>query len=170
MKNHKSVDAGACKVDKLVCFLPNFDPRFPNIWRVRKRYKIFIEIIGKYCKNIESIEGMKVTTLESNIALSFCLKATLRPYNSIQAYNSVDYQKYLILMSRGRNSKTTKVAESNLVLGAKFLSTTFSFDSLLVLTVEVFCFALYQNPRIELFHLEHIVCICVKHLIRKLYC
>ena len=62
-------------------------------------------------------------------------------------------------MSRGRNSKTTKVAESNLVLGAEFLSTTFSFDLFLVLTVEVFCVALHQNFRIELFHLEHIVCV-----------
>ena len=62
-------------------------------------------------------------------------------------------------MSRGRNSKTTKVPQSNLVLGAEFLSATFSFDLFLVLTVEVFCVALHQNFRIELFHLEHIVCV-----------
>ena len=70
-------------------------------------------------------------------------------------------------MSRKRNSKTTKVAESKLVLGAKFLSTTFSFDLFLVLTVEVFRVALDQDFRIELFHLEHIVCKYMEHLIRK---
>ena len=52
-------------------------------------------------------------------------------------------------MSRERNSKTIKVAESKLVLGAEFLFTTFSFD------LEVFCLALHQNFRIELFHLKH---------------
>ena len=70
IENHKSVGAGARKVEKLVRFLPNFDPHFPSIWRARKRYKIFIEIIRKYCKNIESIESMEVTTLESR-ALPF---------------------------------------------------------------------------------------------------
>ena len=68
-------------------------------------------------------------------------------------------------MSRRRNSKTTKVGETKLVLGAEFLSTTFSFD--LVLTAQVFCVALHQNFRIDLFHLEHIACICMEHLIRK---
>ena len=48
--------------------------------------------------------------------------------------------------------KTTKVAESKLVLGAEFLLTTFTFD--LVLTALVFCVALYQSFGIELFHLE----------------
>ena len=42
----------------------------------------------------------------------------------------------LILMSRGRNRITTKVAESKSVLSVEFLFTTFSFD--LVLTVQVF--------------------------------
>ena len=63
----------------------------------------------------------------------FAGKGTLRLNNSVQAYNSVDCQMQLILVSRGRNGKTTKVADSELVLGAEFLSTTFSFD--LVLTV-----------------------------------
>ena len=48
--------------------------------------------------------------------------------------------------------KNTKVAESNLVLGAEFLFTTFSFD--LVLPAHVFCVALHQRFGIELFHLE----------------
>ena len=48
--------------------------------------------------------------------------------------------------------KTTKVAESKLVLGAEFLFTTFTFD--LVLTAHVFCVALHQSFGIELFHLE----------------
>ena len=153
---------------KISSFFAQFWPSFSQYLESTKKVQIFIEIIGKYCKNIESIESMKVTTLESNaLPFHFAWKATLRPYNSVQAYNSVDCQKHLILMSRGRNSKTTKVAESNLVLGAEFLSTTFSFDLLLVLTIEVFCVALNQNFRIGLFHLEHIVCICMEHLIRK---
>ena len=45
--------------------------------------------------------------------------------------------------------KTTKVAESKLVLGAKFLLETFTFD--LVLTAHVFCDALHQSFGIELF-------------------
>ena len=59
--------------------------------------------------------------------------------------------------------KTTKVAESKLVLGAEFLFTTFTFD--LVLTALVFCVALYQSFGIELFNLD-IVCITVKRLIK----
>ena len=48
--------------------------------------------------------------------------------------------------------KTTKVAESKLVLGTEFLFTTFTFD--LVLTAHVFCVALHESFGIELFHLE----------------
>ena len=70
IENHKCVGAGLRKVENLVSFLSNFDPYFPNIRRVRKRCKIYIESIGIYCKNIESIESMEVTTLGSN-ALSF---------------------------------------------------------------------------------------------------
>ena len=70
IENHKCVGAGAPKVEKLVRFLSSFDPYFPTIQRVRKRCKIYIESIGIYCKNIESIESMEVTTLESN-ALPF---------------------------------------------------------------------------------------------------
>ena len=65
---------------------------------------------------------------KQRITLSFCLKGYSETYNSVQAYNSVDCQKYSILMSPGRNSKTNKAAESKLVLGAEFLSITFSFD------------------------------------------
>ena len=152
----------------LLVFCPILTLIFPIFGEDEKRYKIFIEIIEKYCKNIESIESMKVITLESNsLPVHFAWKATLRPYNSVQAYNSVDCQKHLILMSWERNSKTTTVPESNLVLVAKFLSTTLGFDLLFVLTVEVFCVALHQNFRIELFHLEHIVYICLQHLIGK---
>ena len=70
IENHKCVGAGARKVEKLVHFFSNFDSYFPNIRRERKRCKIYIESIGIYCKNIESIESMEVTTLESN-ALPF---------------------------------------------------------------------------------------------------
>ena len=82
---------------------------------------------------------MEVTTLESNaLPFNFTRKGTLRPYNSVQVYNSVNCQKHLILMSRERNNKTTKVAESKLVLGAEFLSTLFSLDLFLVFTAVVF--------------------------------
>ena len=58
--------------------------------------------------------------------------------------------------------KTTKCAESNLILGAKFLFTTFTFD--LVLTAQVFCVALHQSFAIELFHLKiHSLYICGTH-------
>ena len=70
IENHICVGALARKVENLYRFLSNFDPYFPNIRRVRKRCKIYIESIGIYCKNIESIESMEVTTLESN-ALPF---------------------------------------------------------------------------------------------------
>ena len=70
IENHKHVSAGARKVENLVRFLSNFDPYFPNIWRVLKKCKIYIENFGIYCKNIESIESMEITTLESN-ALPF---------------------------------------------------------------------------------------------------
>ena len=70
MENNKCVGVGACKVENLVRFLYNFDPYFPNIRRVRKRCKIHIESIGIYCKNIERIEYMGITTLERN-ALPF---------------------------------------------------------------------------------------------------
>ena len=92
-KNHESVRAGVCKVENLVCFLLSFDPIFSSIRRAWKRYKIYIESIGKYCKNIESIESMEVTTFESNaLPFHFVRKGTLRPNNSVQAYNSVDCQ------------------------------------------------------------------------------
>ena len=56
------------------------------------------------------------------------------------------------LMESREKGKTTKVAESKLVLSAEFLFTTFTFD--LVLTTRVFCVALHQSFGIELFHLE----------------
>ena len=60
--------------------------------------------------------------------------------------------------SREKN-KTAKVAESKLVLRAEFLFTTFTFD--LVLTAHVFCIALHQSFKIELFPLEiHSLYIC----------
>ena len=70
IKNNKYIGAGAHKVENLVCFLSSFDTYFPNIRRARKRCKSYIQSIGIYCKNIESIESMEITTLESN-ALPF---------------------------------------------------------------------------------------------------
>ena len=62
--------------------------------------------------------------------------------------------------------KTTKVAESKLVLGTEFLFTTFTFD--LVLTAHVFCVALHQRFEIELFQLEiHcLYCMSMEHLVK----
>ena len=92
-KNHESIRAEGRKVENLVCFLPSFYPNFSSIRRAWERYKIYIESIGKYCKNIESIESMEVTMLESNaLPLHFAWKGILRPNNSVQAYNSVDCQ------------------------------------------------------------------------------
>ena len=72
---------------------------------------------------------MEVKTLESNaLRFHFAWKGTLRPNNPVQAYDSVRWQKYLILMSWVRNGKNTKVAESKIILGAEFLCTTFIFD------------------------------------------
>ena len=69
IENHICVGAVARKVENLVRFLSNFDPYFPNIWRVLKKCKIYIENFGIYCKNIESIESMEITTLGSNALL-----------------------------------------------------------------------------------------------------
>ena len=69
IENHKWTGAGARKVENLVCFLSSFDPNFPNIQRVRKGCKIYFESIGIHYKNIDSIESMEVTMLESNALL-----------------------------------------------------------------------------------------------------
>ena len=34
IENYNSVGAGAHKVGKVVSFWPNFDPNFPDIWKV----------------------------------------------------------------------------------------------------------------------------------------
>ena len=67
IENNKFVGVGARKVESIVHFLSIFFSHFPNIRVARKRYKIYIESISKYCKNIESME---VTKLERN-ALPF---------------------------------------------------------------------------------------------------
>ena len=54
------------KVENLVRFLSNCEPYFSNIQRARKMCKMYIESTGIYCKNIETIESMEVTTIESN--------------------------------------------------------------------------------------------------------
>ena len=89
---------------------------------------MFKELYWKYGSNSDF--------MYTNI-FSFAWKGTLRPNNSVQAYDLVDCQMQLIVMSQGKNGKITKVTESKLVLGAEFLFTTFSLD--LVLTVPVFC-------------------------------
>ena len=68
-------------------------------------------------------------------------------------------------MSRGRNERTTKVAESKLVLSAEFLLTTFSFD--LVLNAHVFVLHSIKVLELNCFTLKYIVFISVEHLIKK---
>ena len=34
IENYNSVGAGAHKVEKVVSFWPNFDPNFPDIWKM----------------------------------------------------------------------------------------------------------------------------------------
>ena len=80
---------------------------------------------------------------KQRITLSFCLKGTLRPNNSVQVYDSVEWQKHLIFYGSREKGKITKVAESKLVLDAEFLFTTFTLY--LVLTAHVFCVALNQS-------------------------
>ena len=63
------------------------------------------------------------------------------------------------LIESREKGKTTKVAESKLILGAEFSFTTFTLD--LVLIAHVFSVALHQRFGIELFHLEiHSLYIC----------
>ena len=57
IENYICVGAEARKVENPVCFFTNFDPYFLNIWRVRKKCKIYIESSGRYCKNIESTDS-----------------------------------------------------------------------------------------------------------------
>ena len=136
-ENHRCVGAGARKVENLVRFLSKFDPYYNK--KVQNIY-------WKYWKHGSN------NAWKQRITLSFYLKGTLRPNDSVQVYDSVEWQKHLIWMSRGRKAKTTKGAESKLVLGAEFFFTTLSFD--LVLTAHVFCVALHQSFGIELFHLR----------------
>ena len=60
--------------------------------------------------------------------------------------------KVFDLIETRDKGKTTKVAESKLILGAEFSFTTFTLD--LVLIAHVFSVALHQRFGIELFHLE----------------
>ena len=63
------------------------------------------------------------------------------------------------LIESREKGKTTKVAESKLILGAEFSFGTFTLE--LVLIADVFCVALHQCFGIELFHLEiHSLYIC----------
>ena len=106
---HKCIGAGARKVENLVRFLSNFDPYFPNTRRVRKRciiYWKYWNILQKYWKYWKHGSN---NAWKQRITLSFCLKGTLRPNNSVQVYDSVEWQKHLILMRRGRKAKLPKL-------------------------------------------------------------
>ena len=129
IENHKCVGAGAHKVEKLVRFFVQFWPLFSQYSKSTKKGQ---NIYWKYCIILQNYWKYRKhgsnNTWKQRITLSFYLKGTLRPNNSVQVYDSIEWQKHLILISRRRNDKTTKLAESKLVLGAEFLFTTFSFD------------------------------------------
>ena len=108
IENHKCIGAGARKVENLVCFLSNFDPLYSeSTKKVQNIYWKYWNILQKYWKYWKHGSN---NAWKQRITLSFCLKGTLRPNNSVQVYDSVEWQKHLILMSRGRNGKTTKVS------------------------------------------------------------
>ena len=113
IENCICVGAGARKVENLVRFLSNFDPYFPNTRRVRKRciiYWKYWNILQKYWKYWKHGSN---NAWKQRITLSFCLKGTLIPNNSVQLYDSVEWQKRLILMRRGRKVKLPKLVKVN---------------------------------------------------------
>ena len=57
IENHTCVGSLARKVENLVRFLPNFDPYFPSIRRVWKRYKIYIESIEYIAKILKVLKA-----------------------------------------------------------------------------------------------------------------
>ena len=112
IENHICVGSLAREVENLYRFLSNFDPYFPNIRRVRKRCKIYIESIGIYIvleKYWKYWKHGSNSAWKQRITLLFSLKGTLRPNNSVQVCDSVEWRKHLILMSRGRKAKLPKL-------------------------------------------------------------
>ena len=107
IENHKCIGAGARKVENLVCFLSNFDPLYSeSTKKVQNIYWKYWNILQKYWKYWKHGSN---NAWKQRITLSFCLKGTLRPNNSVQVYDSVEWQKHLILMRRGRKAKLPKL-------------------------------------------------------------
>ena len=112
-KNYRKpqmVGAGARKVEKLVRFFVQFWPLFSQYSKSTKKGQ---NIYSKYCNILQNYwkyrKHGRNNTWKQRITLSFCLKGTLRPNNSVQVYDSVEWQKHLILMSQGRKAKLPKL-------------------------------------------------------------
>ena len=103
IENHKCVVPGALKVENQVRFMSNFDTYFPNIRRARKR-EIYIGSIGISCKNIESIESMEVTMLESN-ALTFHFAWRVLWYLIIQFRSMFSWMKKAFDFNESREKR-----------------------------------------------------------------
>ena len=88
-----------------VQFWPLFSQYSESTKKVQNIYWKYWNILQKYWKYWKhgSNNGWKQC-----ITLSFCLKGTLRPNNSVQVYDSVEWQERLILMSIGRKPKLPK--------------------------------------------------------------
>ena len=85
-----------------VQFWPLFSQYSESTKKVQNIYWKYWNILQKYWKYWKHGSN---NAWKRRITLSFCLKGTLRPNNSVQVYDSVEWQKHLILMSRGRKAK-----------------------------------------------------------------
>ena len=89
-----------------VQFLPLFSQYLESTKKVQNIYWKYWNILQKYWKYWKHGSN---NAWKQRITLSFCLKGTLRPNNSVQVYDSVEWQKHLILMRRGRKAKLPKL-------------------------------------------------------------
>ena len=106
----------------------------------------------KYCKYWKHGSN---NAWKQHIILWFCFKGTLRPNNSVQVYDSIEWQKHLIIISRGRKAKLPKLLKVGAeLLSAELLFTTFTFD--LVLTATYFVLHYIKGFELNCFTLKYI--------------
>ena len=112
IENHKCVCAGARRKPSsfFVQFLTLFSQYSESTKKVQNIYWKYWNILQKYWKYWKHGSN---NAWKQRITLSFCLKGTLRPNVSVQVYDSVEWQKHLILMSRGRKAKLPKLLKVN---------------------------------------------------------
>ena len=109
IENHKCVGAGARNVENLVRFCPVwplFSQYLESTKKVQNIYRKYWNILQKYWKYWKHGSN---NAWKQRITLSFCLKGTLKPNISVQVYDSVEWQKHLVLWSRGRKAKLPKL-------------------------------------------------------------